>query len=208
MDRDADDRSITGLEIARFVVGVLALGAVTTVVVAFLITIGLPLVSDRFSVVVVSDSMAPTIKKGDVVVLAPPPDEPLDRPSVILFPTPQGDTLHRIHDVKPDGSIETKGDANLAPDTTLVNPADVKGLGTLLVPRLAIALVWMREGRWLLAAAFVLVSACVLYASRWGLSDVYDPWLIADARRRARQRDGIVDIEVVPLSALFEEPRT
>jgi signal peptidase len=157
------------------------------VVVAFAWTLIIPLFTDRYSVVVVSDSMSPGIQKGDVVVIEPSDGKDLGPPSVILFATGTGDELHRINDVKPDGSYETKGDANAAPDTTLVEPSQVKGVGKMLVPRIGIPLMFIRDHEWGLFAVFLVVATLVVCASAWGWSDRYDPWLInAASERRTR----------------------
>ena len=172
-------------EWSRFVIGLCAFTVVAALAICAAWTVVVPLFTDQFPVVIVSGSMSPALKKGDVVLMEPSDGHGLAPPTVILYTTPGLDQFHRIIYVNPDGSYITKGDANNAPDAAPVRPEQVKGFGRTLVPFLAIALVWAREGEWLLVALWVLVVTLALCGCPWGLSDRYDPWLLAEARRKA-----------------------
>lgn len=83
--------------------------------------------------VVTSGSMEPRIRAGDIVHLAPPAD--IEVGAVIRFPDELGrHVLHRVVHVHPDGSLQTRGDANARPDTMPVDIGQVTGRGVLLIP--------------------------------------------------------------------------
>lgn len=85
-------------------------------------------------VVVSSGSMAPALRTADAVVTRPPP-ESLPVGAVIDFRSDDRRLIHRIIEVTDDG-YRTKGDANRAPDRTLVKPENVAGVGVMVVPLL------------------------------------------------------------------------
>lgn len=99
-------------------------------------------------VLITSGSMGPTISPGDVVLLAEPPaDELLSPGAVITFNDPNvpgGLITHRIDGVREDGMYRTRGDANPSPDSTPVAPADVVGVGRMLVPLVGLPVEWLR----------------------------------------------------------------
>jgi signal peptidase len=86
---------------------------------------------------VMSGSMSPTIRTGDLVyddTLGPVATDHLRAGEIITFRETPGSyqtITHRIHAVlRTDGSVayQTKGDRNLAPDRVLVAPGQVVGL--------------------------------------------------------------------------------
>ena len=84
---------------------------------------------------VLSGSMSPTIKTGDLVYddrISPSQAEHLKVGQVITFTGPGWKTFtHRIHAVEEiDGSVvyQTKGDVNDAPDLSLVSPSQIVGV--------------------------------------------------------------------------------
>ena len=87
-------------------------------------------------VVIGGDSMGPTIGAGDVVVTAPHDGSPLGPGTVITYKDPArpGLVTHRIVAVQTDGFYLTKGDGNPVADSTPIDPAEVTGVGRILVP--------------------------------------------------------------------------
>jgi signal peptidase I len=93
---------------------------------------------------VLSGSMAPAIKTGDLIIddsLSPGQSSRLRRGQIISFEATPGSTLiitHRIvARVVADGKVfyRTKGDANDAPDAQLRPASDVIGLYAASIPR-------------------------------------------------------------------------
>jgi signal peptidase I len=116
---------------------------------------------------VMSDSMAPSVRTGDIVVAMPLTDPLASLGRVILFDDPDHPGLLRLHRlVAPtaDGLLITRGDANAADDSTPVAPSNVRGLAVMRTPALGMPYVWAREGRWelILAAAAATVGLGVV----------------------------------------------
>ncbi len=114
--------------------------------------------------VVVTGSMLPTIRPGDVVVVDPHPGA-LRRGMIVLVrdaSMPSGRVAHRVLQVKGNGNLVTKGDANPTPDHAERRPADVVGQVRLVVPAAGrMAMLRHRPGRGDVAWAVVAVAACL-----------------------------------------------
>ncbi|WP_113700670.1 signal peptidase I [Nonomuraea lactucae] len=99
--------------------------------------------------VILTGSMGPQIRPGDVVLFAQRPAHTIKAGAVVLFPHPtRPDRLlsHRVHEVRRDGKIITAGDANARPDATPLDPRDVLGQGRLRVPWIGLPVVWWQRG--------------------------------------------------------------
>lgn len=116
-------------------------------------------------VLITSGSMRPHVSAGDVVVIHDGVDHPVETGSVITFRDPAGSgrlITHRVTDRNADGSYETRGDANAAPDSTPVPPDHVVGVGRLLVPAGGLPALWLRTGEPGLFALWAAVTAAAL----------------------------------------------
>jgi len=116
---------------------------------------------------VVSGSMAPAIRTGDVVAAMPTGPDAVTPGRVLLVEDPDHDDrlrLHRLRRVEPDGSLRLRGDANPAVDRTAVAPDAVLGIGVLRFPGVGLPRVWVQEGAWthLLAAASATAALLLL----------------------------------------------
>lgn len=157
----------------RFWVGLACL-FVSTTVATFLVWAFAPLAVGWSPVVVTSGSMSPTIRPGDIVVAAPPSDDPR---GVVVFEGANGGLVtHRVDAVLDDGRLRTKGDANAVPDSELLTHDRVMGEGRLLVPLTGLPTVWLRQGRPLEAVAVVVFVLVAAWGSRYALLARYDPW--------------------------------
>ncbi len=119
--------------------------------------------------VVTSGSMQPSINPGDIVLSGAPDDggEGLEEGTVITFTDPvrPGGTLtHRIDRINADGTYETRGDANPAVDSYEVDPADVQGVGRLLIPAVGLPEVWLERGDLALMALWAVGTLLALWA--------------------------------------------
>lgn len=116
---------------------------------------------------VVSDSMAPGVRTGDVVAAMPARDDQITQGRVLLVEDPDHDDrlrLHRLERIESDGALRLRGDANAAADRSTVHPDAVRGIGVLRFPGVGLPTVWIREGAWsslliAVAAIAVLVAA-------------------------------------------------
>ncbi|MCY1140066.1 signal peptidase I [Actinoplanes sp. Pm04-4] len=118
------------------------------------------------STVVVSGSMMPKIRPGDVVSAAPPPDK-VTAGTVVLVDDPAhpGELLmHRVIRFDDAGSMITKGDANQTADTTPVPMANLVGVPRIRIPWIGLPYLWIRQGRYLpVIAAGILLLALMLW---------------------------------------------
>ena len=65
---------------------------------------------------------------------------------IITFNTTQmGVVTHRIHNINPDGTFVTKGDANSAPDTWVLHRKDVIGKKVAVIPYIG---AWFEKSFW------------------------------------------------------------
>lgn len=138
--------------------------------IAVIVSLGIlaisPALFGHTSTVVMSDSMAPGIRAGDVVAVRPTPARSIRVGMVVLVDDPSFPgrlRLHRVAERTGDGFV-LKGDANEQRDPTPVRATAVHGVGYLRVPFIGLPVLWLRTGRGLLAALSVgaLVGAAVV----------------------------------------------
>ncbi|HEX5740766.1 MAG TPA: signal peptidase I, partial [Pilimelia sp.] len=119
--------------------------------------------------VVVTGSMHPAVRVGDVVATAPVRSADVSRlpaGSVLLMDDPAKPgtlLLHRLVKVRSDGTLVTKGDANRSRDSTPVPPQNVRGIARLRVPAVGLPVLWARQGEWAPLAAVVLLFGIVVF---------------------------------------------
>ena len=104
-----------------------------------------PLAVGWRSSAVVSGSMTPHLRIGDVVVTSPVDGAQVVPGQVVLFPDPSGvprTLVHRIASVDSEGRLITRGDANGSADSTPLPRSAVEGLGRLRVPFVGLPRVW------------------------------------------------------------------
>lgn len=118
------------------------------IILAFAINQGLvfALSTDMPVVAVESNSMIPTFYKGDMLVLQGVPMEELKVGDIIVFSSMERGTpvVHRIVDINPDGSFQTKGDANprqLAFEKH-IEPSQIHGKQIFIIPYVG----WVKIG--------------------------------------------------------------
>lgn len=139
--------------------------------------------------IVTSGSMAPLLQPGDIVLAAPAQGLELEPGQVVVFDAPVGQVTHRLVTRRPDGAWVTRGDANAGLDLRAVPARDVTGVVRLVVPRLGLPSLWIRNGEgWAL-----LVWASLLVTSSWGAVATYPAArrLLRGARTRGRGGRGV-----------------
>jgi signal peptidase len=121
------------------------------------------------STVVVSGSMMPRIRPGDVITAAPAPDR-VKVGTVVLVDDPAhpGELLmHRVIRFDDADRMITKGDANQTADTTPVPMANLVGIPRIRIPYIGLPYLWIRQGRYVpVVAAGILVLALLLWRPR------------------------------------------
>ncbi len=120
----------------------------------------LPLAAGWIPAVVVSGSMTPAVRPGDLVFYQRARSADV-RPGRILLadqPGHEGELLsHRVVSVDPDGTITTKGDANATADSDPVAPGAVRGQARLIVPYVGLLTLINRPEQRKRIAVFVIV---------------------------------------------------
>jgi signal peptidase len=116
-----------------------------------------PVLAGWSSTVVMSNSMAPRLLAGDVVLIRPVTPDELALGQILLVDDPDHAgrlRLHRLAAMDSDtGALTLKGDANARADSTTVQTGSVHGVAALRVPWVGSPLVWLHEGRTPLVAA-------------------------------------------------------
>ncbi len=131
--------------------------------------LSLALGTDMPVVAVESNSMMPTFYRGDLLVLQGTKPEELKIGDVIVFsPTEQlTPIVHRIIAINPDGSFQTKGDANAGqlPFEKAVRPEQIHGRMIIIIPLLGWAKIGLTE---FIIPNLVWIAAIILVA--WAIN--------------------------------------
>lgn len=95
-----------------------------------------------------SDSMSPSINKGDAIILKKVHDEKLKKGDVIAYQKDKKIIVHRIVTVTEEENgitYVTKGDANNSKDPAIVKQKQVKGIVKIRIPYVAYPSIWLFE---------------------------------------------------------------
>jgi len=133
--------------------------------------LALALSTDMPVVAVESNSMVPTFYKGDLLVLIGTPPEELKPGDIIVFSPDPGSTpiVHRVIYINPDGTFQTKGDANphQLPFEKSVRPESIHGKVIAIIPFLGWVKILFTE--LVLPNLFWIALIIILgYSLNWG----------------------------------------
>jgi signal peptidase len=115
------------------------------------VVLGQALATDMPVVAVESNSMVPTFYKGDILIIqgVRSPEDYLEflNPGDIIVFSAEGREIpivHRIKEINPDGSFQTKGDATLGqhPFEKHIEPEQIHGKVIMIIPYLG----WVKIG--------------------------------------------------------------
>ncbi len=140
------------------------------------------------AVTLVSGSMSPVLTFGDVVVAQPYDGGTLGPGTVVVFHAPGTGQLmtHRVVGIGEDGSYQTKGDANAAPDSTPLPPSEIVAVGRLRVPLIGLVVAWWAEGAYLPLAGTLILLGIATFVWDDGRSAADEAVIHRPATRRRR----------------------
>lgn len=142
---------------------------VVGIVLAFVINQGMAfaLTTDMPVVAVESNSMTPVFYKGDILVLKGVPADGLEVGDIIVYSV-RGRSVpivHRIVRINPDGSFQTKGDANSGQLNFeyYVSRESIHGKVMVIIPYLG----WVKIGvtEYVLPNVIYLLLCCIIIAA-------------------------------------------
>ena len=122
-----------------------------------------PMVLGWQSRVVISGSMLPTIRIGDVVLVgaATPGPSTLPPGRIVLVRDPTRSTgyyLHRLRRYETSGKVVTRGDANPVDDYPAVDRGQIVGQLRLVVPLVGLPMLWWQQQEWVRLGALAALS--------------------------------------------------
>lgn len=159
----------------RFCAGVASLFVTTTLAVLALWVLVPALVFRWEPFTMETGSMRPTVVPGDVLLSADAP-QTIAPGAIVVFRTSSGQTLaHRVVRVDADHRLATRGDANRVEDSDPVTPAQVRGVGRLVVPLVGLPGTWFRTRQFGNLAAVAVGLALCVWTTRYARAP-YDPW--------------------------------
>ncbi len=126
------------------------------------ITVLVPLAAGWTTSTVMSNSMGPTVSAGDVVAFSAYDGSPLAQGTIILFddPTRENSSLmHRVVGLNPNGTYETKGDANQGSDSTQVPVESIVAVARMISPYGGLPHFWLNTGQYVWLAGWILLTA-------------------------------------------------
>jgi signal peptidase len=185
--------------IARRTLDVLLLLLIGLVVVTMVIARGIPAVTAGTTFVVGGGSMEPTIPIGAAVMTAPVAATDLAVGDIVSLRVGDQHAVftHRIIRLADrDGAIwvETQGDANTAPDPSLVPATDVIGRVSLSIPLAGYLVMVLGSVQGML---FLVSLGVLVLAGAWML-ETFEDDMAASMRRRSR--DGFGPLLTEPAS--------
>lgn len=129
-----------------------------------------PSFGNSVPMVVLTDSMYPTIESGDLIILEKTEAEQVKKGDIITFFDPKGDgsstITHRVNDVIfEDGKIlfQTKGDANNVADKELILSDNLIGVYNKRIPGIGNIIMFMANSKTLIICVAILLVILVGY---------------------------------------------
>lgn len=140
----------------------------------FILKQDLPKVFGFSQAAALSGSMEPTFSAGDMVIFRERDSYKVG--DVVIFRQGGSFVTHRIIG-ETEGGFTTKGDANNAPDSGVLDPLDIEGELVTVIPRVGGALTFLRSPLGLLIIVIV------------GIALIELPRLFENKRKRGKKRE-------------------
>ena len=160
----------------------------------------LPFLAGWDTSAVMSGSMAPAIRPGDLIAFEPYGGWQLAPGTIVSFEDPARPgttTTHRIVEVRDDGYV-TKGDANPTADSTPVTPEMVRGVARMVYPKGAVPWYWWTTHQYGSLALLVFITAVAML-----INGRLAPRIGSESSPLARRRRRMSRGMTVPTIGLF-----
>lgn len=128
--------------------------------------------------VVTSESMAPWMRPGDIILAGPASPAGLERGDIVVFDrveTPSGEITHRLVGRQRSGAWVTKGDANEAVDPRPVAPEEISREVRMVIPRLGLPSLWLARGDVVPLVVLLTILGLSVWGTVVGIRAVADP---------------------------------
>lgn len=163
---------------ARFYLGLVSLMIVVVFGSLTVMAVVPYLIPDYTSASIISGSMQPNLRPGDIVIAERTGGSEVDTGTVIVFEDPRrGDLVtHRIVERLDDQTYRTQGDANRVIDPHPVPLGNIRGEGRWVVPLVGKPRVWIANGNWAAVVTTMVLAVAMTWMARWAVDDQFDPW--------------------------------
>ena len=100
--------------------------------------------------IVLSGSMSPALKTGDIVYIKKPRDNVYQVGDIVSFKYKgaQKSSTHRIVDIDINGNIYTKGDSNESIDMVTIICEQIEGKVIITIPKIGYTVSMLQEKKW------------------------------------------------------------
>ena len=113
--------------------------------------------------IIVSDSMSPEIKKGDIVIIKQTPESHIKQGDIVTYERDGEYITHRIYEIKVYGETKTyitKGDNNPVCDEGEVEFSDIKGVKISKIPLVGLFIIEISKQKYIV---IILIIFIILY---------------------------------------------
>ena len=130
------------------------------------------------AVMIASESVAPSSRSGDGVLVAPSDGIDLEAGTASVFDDPGGSGLvnHRTVGLDAEGTYRALGDPNGQARPTPLTGYQVVGVVRLLVQLVGLRVNWYSAGAWIYLAVWLTVLSSAVLVIPDAVLERYDPW--------------------------------
>lgn len=119
--------------------------------------------------IISTESMQPTLNKGDVIIIKKTKKEDLKENDIITYKDKGEIITHRIVEIKPNGNkYITKGDNNIAKDEQSLSFEDIEGKLVLKIPHLGNMVAGLKNG---IVIILTILIFLIIHLNRIGMKE-------------------------------------
>ena len=119
--------------------------------------------------IISTESMQPTLNKGDVIIIKKAKKEDLKENDIITYKDKGEIITHRIVEIKPNGNkYITKGDNNIAKDEQSLSFEDIEGKLVLKIPHLGNMVAGLKNG---IVIILTILIFLIIHLNRIGMKE-------------------------------------